>query len=117
MNMLLHKFIFICTHLVVLQGVSSNLCESNEFSSPFSNYHKLVGTEDSYDGWLQNVQVIESRHVSDHCRLSQMYIFSLFAEVLTINHNLATLLLFKLSISELIYIQNKALVDCIYLYK
>ena len=47
--MLIPKFIFYTALLLTLQEVFSNICESGEFSSPFSNYQKLVGGPASYD--------------------------------------------------------------------
>ena len=49
--MLMPTFIFLCIHLLSLQGVFSNLCESNDYSSPFAYYLKLVGSARSYDDW------------------------------------------------------------------
>ena len=64
--MLIPTFIFLCIHLLSLQGVFSNLCESNDYSSPFAYYHKLVGTARSYDAWASKCTgILLTRSLSD----------------------------------------------------
>ena len=49
-------FLFSIVLLLKLQGVFSNVCESNRFSSPTMNYHKLFGGPATYDVWASRCQ-------------------------------------------------------------
>ena len=65
----------ICLNILLftIQGVLSNLCESNKYSSPFANYHRLVGGADSYNSWASKCQGIFLLSVLNYCRLACSY--------------------------------------------
>ena len=57
-------FLFSIVFLLKLQGVFSNLCESNKYSSPLANYHKLLGGPATYDVWASRCQ---GKLLFQHC--------------------------------------------------
>ena len=64
-TMLIVNLVRLSVLLLTLQGVFSNLCESNEYSSPWSNYHKLLGGAKNYDFFASKCPGDHSIHISE----------------------------------------------------